>query len=158
MKNISQKIIPIALALALILASGSGTVLAQTSIGGPVSGSGCSAGGNISPSGTFGLQNPLSCQYNTVGGLVSGFIVIFSYLAIIVAVLLLIWVGLQFVLARGNPGRIDELKSWLLWIVVGVAVVIGARIIVNVVITTLDSTGVVNSNVINAAHNAANNN
>lgn len=103
---------------------------------------------------SFGLQNPLSKNFNSVGSLISGFLDIFSYLVILLAVLLIIWVGLQFVLARGNTDRIKELKVWLLWIVVGVAIVIGARIIVSAVINTLSATGMVNQNVINQTHNA----
>ena len=100
------------------------------------------------------MQNPLSKNFDSVGSLISGFLDIFSYLVILLAVLLIIWVGLQFVLARGNPDRIKELKIWLLWIVVGVAIVIGARIIVSAVINTLSATGMVNQNVINQTHNA----
>ncbi len=110
-----------------------------------------------SNTGTFGLQNPLDKKFNSVGSLLSGFLDIFSYLVVLLAVLLIIWVGLQFVLARGNPDRIKELKGWLLWIVIGVAIVIGARIIVSAVINTLSATGTVNQSVINQANNALGN-
>ena len=43
---------------------------------------------------------------------------------------------------------------WLLYIVIGVAIIIGARIIVEVVINTLQATGTVSPGVINNAHNA----
>lgn len=109
-------------------------------------------GGNGSQS--FYLQNPLNSKFNSVGGLVQGALEIFSYLVVLFAVLMLIWVGLQFVLAQGNPSKMNELKSWLLWIVVGVAIVIGARIIVTVVINTLQATGTVSPGVIQNAQNA----
>lgn len=99
----------------------------------------------------FYLQNPLSSRFNSVGGIVEGGLEIVSYIAVLFAVLMIIWVGLQFVLAQGKPQRLSELKSWLLWIVIGVAVVIGARIIVSVVINTLEATGTVNQSVINNA-------
>lgn len=105
-------------------------------------------------SGTFHLQNPLDPKFNSVGSLVQGFLEIFSYLVVLLAVLMLIWVGLQFVLAQGKPDRMKELKNWLLWIVVGVAIVIGARIIVTVVINTLEATGTVSPGVIQNANNA----
>ncbi|MDE2037962.1 MAG: hypothetical protein KGI69_01920 [Patescibacteria group bacterium] len=111
-----------------------------------------------SSQGSFYLQNPLSSQFNTVGGLVDGFMQIFSYLAVLFAVFMLIWVGFQFVLAQGKPDRMKELKNWLLYIVIGVAVVIGARIIVSVVINTLQATGTVNQGVITNANNALNGN
>ncbi|MCX6715882.1 MAG: hypothetical protein NT077_02560 [Candidatus Taylorbacteria bacterium] len=102
----------------------------------------------------FYLQNPLDPKFNSVGGLVQGFLEIFSYLVVLFAVLMLIWTGLQFVLAQGKSDRLNELKTQLLWIVVGVAVVIGARIIVSVVINTLEVTGTVNQSVIQNAKNA----
>lgn len=105
---------------------------------------------------TFYLQNPLDPKFNSVGGLVQGALEIFSYLVIIFAVLMLIWVGLQFILAQGNPDKLKELKNWLLWIVVGVAIVIGARIIVSIVINTLQATGTVSPSVIQSAHNGLN--
>lgn len=89
---------------------------------------------------TFTLSNPL--KVDSVAGLVQNFVTIFSYVVIIIAVLLLVWVGLQFILARGDSGKMKELKEWLFWIVIGVAIVIGARIIVEVVINTLSASGV----------------
>lgn len=83
----------------------------------------------------------------------NGVIEIFTYLVILLAVLMLIWVGFKFVLAQGNVEEMKKLKNMLLWIVVGVAVVIGARIIVKVVINTLEATGV-DKNVIQSANNA----
>lgn len=119
------------------------------------------SGGQTQSGGFFYLQNPL-CQGSTtsfgctVGGIISGFLSVLSYLAVLLAVLAIIWVGLQFVLARGNSERMKELKEQLMWIVIGVAIVIGARIIVNVVINTLEATGTINSNVIQSAHSALN--
>lgn len=103
------------------------------------------------------IQNPLSSKFNSVGSLVSGFAEIFSYLVVIFAVLALVWVGFQFILARGNGERMKELKNWLLYIVIGVAVVIGARIIISVVINTLSATGTVSPGVIQNAQNALQN-
>jgi len=119
----------------------------------PTSPSNSSVSSNV-----FYLQNPLSSKFNSVGGLVQGFLEIFSYIVVLFAVLALIWVGLKFVLAQGNPEEMKKLKDWLLWIVVGVAIVIGARIIVSVVINTLQATGTVNQNVIDNANNALNGN
>jgi uncharacterized membrane protein len=106
--------------------------------------------------GTFYLQNPLNKQFNTVGGLVSGFLQIFTYLVIIAGVLMIIYVGLRFVLAMGNPEEIKKRRDQLLWLVVGIAIVIGARIIVMVVLNTLKATDTVSPNVINSAYDAVN--
>ena len=106
------------------------------------------------PGGTFYLQNPLSSQFNTVGGIVGGFIQIFVYLVVLFAVLMIIYVGLRLVLVQGDAAEISKLQTQLLWLVIGLAIVIGARIIVQVVINTLSATGAVNQTVIQSAQNA----
>ncbi len=103
------------------------------------------------------LTNPLSKKYDSIGGIVQGFVEIFSYIVVLGAVLALIWVGLQFILARGNPTKMNELKGWLFYIIIGVAVVIGARIIIQVVINTLSASGVVDQRVIQSTQNALKN-
>ena len=133
--------------LVFILGSGN-MAFAQGSIGGNQSNSGSSVGGS-QPSTNIGIDNPL--KFNSVGALIKVSMEYFSYLVILFAVLALIYVGLQFVLAQGKPDKMRELKSWLGWIVVGVAIVIGARILVNVVINTLEATGTVSPGVINSA-------
>jgi hypothetical protein len=105
-------------------------------------------------SGTFNLKNPL--QVDSVGGLVQNFVEIFSYVVILFAVLMLVFVGLKFILARGNSEEMNKLKDWLLWIVVGVAVVIGARVIIQVVINTLSASGTVDQQTIQSVQKAVN--
>lgn len=118
-------------------------------VGGADSQPGAQIGGtNLTPGDTFGIKNPLDPKFNSVGSLVQGFVMIFSVIAVLFAVLALIWVGFRFILARGDPTKMNELKSWLMWIVVGVAVVIGASAIIQVVINTLSATGTVNQSVI----------
>jgi hypothetical protein len=104
------------------------------------------------PQGTFTLTNPL--KVNSIGDLVKNFVDIFSTVVIILAVLTLIWVGLQFILARGDVAKMKELKEWLLWIVVGIAVVISARLIVDIVINTLSATGTIDANTLNTIKSA----
>jgi hypothetical protein len=96
----------------------------------------------------FYIQNPLNSRFNSIGGIVQGALEIFSYVVVLFAVLMIIYVGLQFVLAQGKPERLKELKDWLLWIVIGVAVVIGARIIVYFVINKKNANQNVNTGII----------
>lgn len=118
---------------------------------------------NPTPSGTvgtsnrgtvFSIQNPL--KVDSLGGLIEAFVEIFTYLVVILAVLSLVYVGLRYILARGNPEEMKKMSSWLLYIVIGVAIVIGARILVGVVINTLEATGVVDRGIIQSAQNANN--
>ena len=109
---------------------------------------------NTNPT-TFTLSNPL--QVNSVGALVESAAEIFSFIVIIFAVIALVWVGLQYILAQGKPERLKELSRDLLGIVIGVAIVIGARVLITIVINTLSASGTVSSGVINSANNALNN-
>ena len=119
--------------------------------GGNVGNTPATEGGNVS-GGKFTLQNPL--KVDSLGGLIEAFVEVFSYLVILFAVLALVYVGLRYILARGNPEEMTRLSNWLLWIMVGVAVVIGSRILVSVVINTLGNSGVVDQKVIQSANNA----
>ena len=108
--------------------------------------------GTPAPVQTTTLSNPLTV--NSVSGLISNFVAVVSYVLIIVAVLAIIWTGFQFVLSRGDPKRMNELKDQLLWIVVGVAIIIGAHVIIQVIINTLSATGTVNQQVMQSINNA----
>lgn len=131
---------------------GSGTQTGGTSAGGGIQTGETKTG--MEKTVTFTLQNPL--KVNSIGELVKNFVEIFSYIVILIAVVMLIYVGFQYIVAsaKGDSGTIKELHSWLLWIVVGVAIVIGARVIVQVVINTISATGTVSPNVIQSANNA----
>lgn len=99
-----------------------------------------------------GLKNPLKAK--SIGELVKTAVQVFSYIVIILAVLAFIWVGLQYILARGKPEKMKELSGWLGYIIIGVAVVLGAQIMITMVINTLKSTGVVDERVIQSANDA----
>lgn len=102
----------------------------------------------------FTLTNPLKA--NSIGAVVLDLVQIFSYVVILIAVLAIIWVGFQYIMAsaQGKVEKIKELHEYLLWIVVGIAVVIAARLIVQVVINTLSATGTVNQSALNGAKQA----
>jgi hypothetical protein len=147
------------LCLAFASVSISAPVFAQTNGEGGTGGSGVnSTGGGTSGASQktayFTLTNPLHA--NSIGEVVLDFVQIFSYIVILLAVLMLIYVGFQYILAsaQGDSGKIKDLHGYLLWIVVGIAVVIGARVIVQVVINTLSATGTVSPTIINSANKA----
>lgn len=104
----------------------------------------------------FPLQNPLNKNISSVGDLIQAVIEVITYLFIIFAVLMFIYVGFQYVTnaAQGNAKKIEELHKQLLWLVVGVAVVIGARVIIQVVINTISATNTVSPSVIESANKA----
>jgi hypothetical protein len=101
------------------------------------------------------LSNPLK-GVNSISDIIFTFMKIISYLAVIFGVIMIMWVGLQLVLAQGKPDEITKRSYQLLWVVVGIGVILGARILITVVINTLQATGTVNPAVIQSAQNAIN--
>ena len=87
------------------------------------------------------LPNPL--RTNSVQGILYLIADIGTYIGVIVAVLALIYVGFKFVAARGNPEKITEAKTFLFYVIIGVAILIGASAIIDIVKNTLTSAGVV---------------
>ena len=87
------------------------------------------------------LPNPLTTD--SVQGVLYLIADIGTYIGVIVAVLAIIYVGFKFVVAQGNPEKISEAKMFLLYVVIGVAILIGARAIIDIIKNTLTSAGVV---------------
>jgi hypothetical protein len=91
---------------------------------------------------TFTLSNPLK-GVDSVGDLVNKFVEIFSYLVIIAGVIMIVVTGFNMILARGNPDKITENAKRLGAILIGIGIVIGARIMVMIIINTLEASGAV---------------
>jgi len=152
MKSLSLKhALGLGLLLCAVFLSVAPVSFAQQTEGGGVPAAGSSEGGNTSSKSTFAITNPLNAD--SIGEVVLSFITIFSYVVILLGVLCLIYVGFRYVLAsaEGDKGKLAELHGYLLYIVIGIAIVIGARVIVQVVINTLAASGTINQGVINSA-------
>lgn len=129
------------------LAAGAQTTVG-TSNGDPTTVGTSNGGSNSSAT----LQNPL--KVDSLGQLIESAVTAFAYVAIIIAAAALIWVGFKFVAARGNSEKMKEAKNWLVYIVIGVALILGARLILGIIIGTLEATGVADPGVIQSAKNA----
>jgi hypothetical protein len=66
------------------------------------------------------------------------------FIGSIVAVFTFIWVGFKLVMAQGNPGEIEKAKEWFTAAIIGTAILISSKVIVEVVRNTLTSSGLVN--------------
>lgn len=87
------------------------------------------------------LQNPL--KVNSIGAVIILAVDIMIYVGISFAILAIIFVGFKFVMAQGNPTEISKAKEWFLYIIIGLAVLISSRVIVEIVQNTLLKSGVV---------------
>lgn len=74
------------------------------------------------------LVNPLGAgtDLTTLLGEVLDFVV---NIGAIVVILMIVFVGYKFVVARGNPAKITEARQALLWTVVGALILLGAKAI-----------------------------
>ncbi|MDP3962514.1 MAG: pilin [bacterium] len=88
------------------------------------------------------LQNPLKAK--SVEQVLTTVVDLAIFIGVIFAVLMFIWIGFKFILARGNQTALKEAREWFLWAVIGTAVLISAKVIVEVVKNTFISAGVVN--------------
>lgn len=89
----------------------------------------------VSGSSMFRLQNPLS--FDTFCGLIKG---IFNALLIIgvpVAMFFIAYSGFLFVTARGNPGKLEIAKTNALYVVVGIAIFLGAWFLAQIIAATI---------------------
>lgn len=87
------------------------------------------------------LQNPL--KVNSIGAVIILAVDIMIYVGISFAILAIIFVGFKFVMAQGNPTEISKAKEWFLYIIIGLAVLISSKVIVEIVQNTLVKSGVV---------------
>lgn len=90
------------------------------------------------------LQNPL--QVDDVQSLLSTIVDLAIFIGMIMAVLVFIFIGFKFVMAQGSDSALKDAKQWFLYAVIGTAVLISAKVIVDVVKNTFISAGVVNEN------------
>lgn len=60
-------------------------------------------------------------------------------IAAVASVFYIIWAGFQYVLAKGNPGKIADANKNLLWALIGVGVLLGAAGISEVIKSTVQS-------------------
>jgi hypothetical protein len=131
------------LVLLVILMNASFVAAASAQTGGNPSG-GNPSGGNPSggnPSGTTvstGLTNPLN-GVSTLDQFLTAILNGVIRLGTIVLIMMLVYVGFLFVVARGNAEKLQGAKSALLWTVIGGLVLLGATGIQAIITGTVNS-------------------
>jgi hypothetical protein len=137
----------VVVSMVFLVALSSSTAFAQTSNPNSTSNSGCgsSGAGAATPSGY--LPNPLCVS--SVSDILYLAVDIATYLGVILAVIFIIYAGFKYIAARGNPTKSTEAHHFLLAVIIGIAILLAATAIINVIKTTLTSAGVVNTNTFN---------
>ena len=93
------------------------------------------------------LQNPLNA--NSVQDVIYLAVDIAVYVGLAFAVLAIIFVGFKFIAAQGKPKELEDAKKWFLYIIIGLAILISAKVVVTIVKTTLVNSGVVVNGALN---------
>lgn len=83
------------------------------------------------------ITNPLKAK--TITDLVQLITDIAFQFGAIVAVMMIIFIGFKFVLARGNEKELQGAKNMLLWTVVGIAVLFGSKVLAEIIQATVES-------------------
>ena len=83
------------------------------------------------------IQNPINV--NSLSDFVAAVLGIILKIAIPVVSAFLILSGLMFVLARGNPEKLEKAKMRFLYTLIGAGVLLGAWMIATVVKSTIDA-------------------
>ncbi len=85
------------------------------------------------------IENPLGAGNDSVEALMLKIMTLVVTVGAIVVVFFIIYSGYLFVKARGNPTEIEKAKSTFFATVIGATILLGADIIANVVINTVNT-------------------
>ena len=93
------------------------------------------------------LENPIYAS--NVTDLLFDLVDVAIFVGTIFAVFAFIFIGFKFVMAQGSDSALSEAKQWFLYAVIGTAILIGSKFIVEVVKNTVTSAGLVKESVFN---------
>lgn len=89
--------------------------------------------------GAITITNPLIAE--DIPSFIAAILDVVIKIGFMLAVFFLMYAGFLFVTAQGNEEKISTAKTAFLWTVVGVAVLLGAKVLANVVCGTLNEIG-----------------
>lgn len=89
--------------------------------------------------GSYGLENPLSKDNQTLIGLLQNLLDIIMVFAVPLIVFMIIYAGFLFVMDRGTGKNLDKAKRALLYSVIGGVLILGANIILYVIEGTVNA-------------------
>lgn len=85
------------------------------------------------------IDNPLGPNNMQVKDVLSKIMDIVALIGGIVVAFFIIFSGFKFVMAKGNPGELEKAKEMFFATVIGGAILLGAGIIANIVVTTVET-------------------
>ncbi len=82
------------------------------------------------------LDNPITS--NNIDELLVKILDIMMTIGLPIIIFFFIFSGFKFVLARGNPTKLEDAKRAFMWTVVGAAILLGAKVLASVIQGTVD--------------------
>jgi hypothetical protein len=83
------------------------------------------------------LQNPI--KVNSINALVTELVNIAFQIGSVVAVLMIIYSGFKFVMARGNESQLEDAKRIFFYTIIGIAVLFGSKVLAEIIRTTVEN-------------------
>lgn len=83
-----------------------------------------------------GIDNPLG-NTNTLNKVIDLVLLSVQYLGGVLSVIFIIIAGLKFVLANGDPKKIESARNMLWYVIIGIAILFGAKAISDIVQNTI---------------------
>lgn len=80
-----------------------------------------------------GLQNPLSSQFSTIPGFISGALKVLVQVSLPIITIFIVYAGFKFVTARGNPGKLSEARTNFMYVILGALLILGAWILATLI-------------------------
>lgn len=84
------------------------------------------------------INNPLDTKIDSIPKFIEAIIDIVLIVGVPIIVLAVIYVGFLFVQAQGKPEEITKAKKALLYTLIGAALLLGAFVIANAIVSTVD--------------------
>ncbi|MCU0660423.1 MAG: pilin [Candidatus Pacebacteria bacterium] len=84
------------------------------------------------------LQNPLGGDVKTIPQFIAKILEIITKIGTPIIVIMIIYSGFLFVWARGNEEKLTKAKSTLMWTLVGAALMLGAWILAQAIVGTVN--------------------
>jgi len=137
MKNFNRAIVALLFGVMVITP---GLALAQPTIAQNYPPSG--AGSNVPPSSVgnnavYTLENPLGVK--NFCDLVKKLLNIVMAIGVPVAVLFLVWSGFRFIIARGRPEELGKARTNFYYVIIGIAVFLGAWTLATIISATVQT-------------------
>jgi|SRR3989344_8567717 len=85
------------------------------------------------------IPNPLKREYGDLAAFLNAIVDFLLYLAIPIAIFFVIYAGFLFVTAQGNEEQLKTAKKTIIWSLIGVAVLLGAKVIAYAIQGTISS-------------------